>query len=96
MMSLSSGAPAALFRANKLVVGIEDRCDCDDDGAPLLRVYLHTRSQGIYVCIGGEAAEEVRRGWAATFRTHLFIRFEPDDVPRFQTPEGFPRAEVIE
>lgn len=92
MMSLTSGPPGF---GGKLVVGIEDRCDCDGDGAPLLRVYLHHRAQGIYVLVGEGAAEEVRRGWAATHHTHLFVTFEPDDVPRYQTPDGFPRAEPV-
>lgn len=93
-MQLTAGPPG-WFVGGALVVGIEDRCDCDDDGAPLLRVYLHHRARGIYVLLGGEAADEARHGWAATHRTHLFVRFEPDDVPRFQTAEGYPRAEVI-
>jgi hypothetical protein len=91
-MQLTAG-PVGFYSGGALVTGIEDRCDIEHDGTPLLRIYLHARWQGIYILLGEEAADAMRQAWAATHTTHLFVRFDPDDVPRFQTPEGAKRCE---
>lgn len=56
-----------------LVVGVED-----DAETGCLRMYLDSRSRGLYALIeDADAKEALRRGWAASYHGHLTVEWPP-------------------
>lgn len=65
-----------LLAGGVLVVGVED-----DAETGCLRMYVGSRSDGIYALVeDDDAKEELRRSWAASICGHLVVERPPDEV----------------
>lgn len=59
---------------SQLITGIQDD---EDEGVPVLRVYVGPRYRGHYVLVSGPDIENVRRGWEGSSMEKLFLPVPP-------------------